>query len=104
MRSRPDVGTSLSLSLKGGHLKSRLRCCLAHYITSPALVGSVYKVMGQLASDNKKREKRIHSILLLRWMSDCDTCNFRRAQPRVTKTGDERRGQVVKNLLSDLAS
>lgn len=43
------------LSLEGGHLKSRLRCCLAHYITSPALVGSVYKVMGQLASDNKKK-------------------------------------------------
>lgn len=36
-----------------GHLKSRQaikgRCCLAHYITSRALVGSVYKVMGQLA-------------------------------------------------------
>ena len=80
------------LSLNGGHLKSRLRSCLAHYITSPALVGSVYKVMGQLASDNKKMEERIHSILLLCWMSDCESCNFHRAQPRVTKMGDETKG------------
>lgn len=41
---------------------------------------------------------------MLRWMSDCESCNFHRAQPRVTKPGDERMGEVVKNLLSDLAS
>lgn len=48
--------------------------------------------MGQLASDNKKKEERIRSILMLRWMSDCESCNFHRAQPRVTKMGAGRKG------------